>query len=153
MSNRANILQNIGLNSFVTLFNTVFPLVLIPVITTRLRPEDIGYIFFLDTTAKYLSIFALIGIPIYGVRELSKAKNLSKKGNIFSELSLLSLGVSSAIILLIIAHALIMGAWSLYTIFLILLFLSYTFSFEWAMQGLEKFKQIVIRNFVLMPHQ
>ena len=101
MSNRANILKNIGLNSFVTFFNTAFPLLLIPIITSRLSPEDIGYIFFLDTTAKYLSIFALIGIPIYGVRELSKAKTLSTKANIFSELSLLSLGVSSTIILLI----------------------------------------------------
>lgn len=149
MSNRANILKNIGLNSFVTFFNTAFPLLLIPIITSRLSPEDIGYIFFLDTTAKYLSIFALIGIPIYGVRELSKAKTLSTKANIFSELSLLSLGVSSTIILLIIAHALIMGVWSLYTVLLIFLFLSYTFSFEWTMQGLEKFKQIAIRNFVL----
>ncbi|MGL5964679.1 MAG: oligosaccharide flippase family protein, partial [Fusobacteriaceae bacterium] len=90
----SNLAKNYLYNILGLLTGTLFPFITFPYISRVLMPEYLGKITFTQSLANYFITLALLGIPAYGIRELSRArissdkKEFSKK---FTELLLISL--------------------------------------------------------------
>lgn len=56
------------MNMLLTTSAFIFPLVTFPYITRVLLPEGNGKIAFANSVINYFSMFAMLGIPTYGIR-------------------------------------------------------------------------------------
>lgn len=74
-----NILKNIA--------NIIFPLITAPYVARVLNPDSLGLANFASTYAGFFVLVAALGIPNYGIREVSKRRESKKElSMVFSEL-------------------------------------------------------------------
>lgn len=146
---KKNFLYNILLN----ISSFIFPLITAPYISRVLEPEGVGLFNFSNTYAGYFCLFAALGIPIYGVREVAKVRD--KKSDIeklISEIMTIA-GFATFVvsILYIISLSLFEKLTSNYIIFFVAGFGIYftPFRISWVLQGLEQFKYITLRTLVI----
>ncbi|MGL4862404.1 MAG: flippase [Cetobacterium sp.] len=91
--------KNYSYNIIGLLTGMLFPFIIFPYISRILMPEYLGKISFTQSLTSYFIALALLGVPAYGIRELSRAKISEEKNEFskrFTELFLISL-VSSII--------------------------------------------------------
>ncbi len=146
----ADFKKNYIYNILLTLTNILFPIVTFPYVSRILGPQGIGTVQFVVSFAQYFALFAGLGIPIYGVREIAKYKNDKQLvSRTFSELIIIYFLTSlilSAIYLVVIFnfdHFAADRRLYLYAISLILFGFS---SIDWLYSGLEEFKLISLRS-------
>ena len=134
------------------ILNVVFPFITGIYVTHVLLPNSIGMVETAKNFVQYFVIFSFLGIPTYGLREISKNRN--NKSNInktYSELMIIN--CISTIIFIVIYLFMIFFIescrkyLSLYLIVGISLVLN-LFNNSWLYEGLEEFKYISLRNFV-----
>jgi O-antigen/teichoic acid export membrane protein len=131
----------------------IFPLITFPYASRILGPRGIGAVNFIDSLTQYFLLFAALGVPIYGVREIAKVKDERDALNkTFSEIFIIhicSTGIFSVlyiglILLIPMLHA------QLDLVFIGLLILAFGFlSLEWFFQGMEKFSYITKRTLLV----
>lgn len=146
----SNIKKNFIYQLILTLFNVIFPIIIMPYVLRVLGPSNIGLYTFFDSFAYFFLLFGLFGIPTYGFRELGKYRNDSLNQSIvYNELfsiGLITNALSSLlyfIIIVILYHnnsqnitiAIIIGVRLIFNIF----------SAEWVFQGIEKFSVITTK--------
>lgn len=103
----SKMLKNYMLNMIMTITGILFPMITFPYISRVLMPEYIGKITFAQSIIFYFTTLALLGIPIYGIRELSKErKNLDRFKKILTELLLIGIigSLISFILVLIVIN-------------------------------------------------
>ena len=130
--------------------NIVFPL-LTGIYSARiLTPDSIGMVESARNLVQYFVILSFLGIPTYGLREISKYKNDKKELNkIYSEL--MTINFISTLFFLVIYLILIFGVSKysgniiLYLLVGMLIFLNF-FNNSWLYEGLEEFQYISLRN-------
>ena len=66
---------NAVLNVMKTVLSLVFPLITFPYITRVLLPEGNGKIAFANSVINYFSMFAMLGIPTYGIRACAQVRD------------------------------------------------------------------------------
>lgn len=99
--------KNYGYNIIGLFTGVLFPFLIFPYVSRILMPEYLGKITFVQSISNYFLTFALFGIPVYGIRELSRARVSEEKEKVFSktftELFLISIVGSfiSAILMMI----------------------------------------------------
>ena len=145
--------KNIFYNVLLAISQVLFPLITFPYLARTLGPEHIGVINFAESFAKYFILLAALGIPIYGVREIAKyAKDKVVLTKTFVEIFLINL----------------LGTFLLAFVFLGLIyfipqlqiekelfywalgyFILQVFQLEWFFSGMNQFKFIAIRSFVI----
>lgn len=92
-----SISKNYLLNVIMTITGILFPMITFPYISRILMPEYVGKIAFAQSIVFYFTTLALLGIPIYGMRELSRVKR--EKENFEKILTeLLVIGVIGSVI-------------------------------------------------------
>lgn len=149
MSIKKNIIYNIVLN----IANVVFPFITVPYISRILGPEGVGISSFAITYAEYFGLFAALGIPMYGIREIAKVRDdKSLLNKVFSELfviNILSVLAFSIIYITSISFVKQLNEQKeiLYAAGAIL-YLSF-FSIDWFFSGLENFKLITLRSIII----
>jgi O-antigen/teichoic acid export membrane protein len=131
----------------------MFSLVILPYITRVLGPVGVGRVSFVDSATQYFIIFASLGIPVYGVREVAKYKSDKQVlSRLFSELVVV-LFFSTVILsvvylfLIFVVNDFKADKYLFYLGVVQLLFSS--FIFDWLYQGLENFKYIALRTFFI----
>jgi len=62
-------------NIVLTLSNLLFPMLIFPFIARIIGPEGLGRVSFATNLALVFITFAQIGIPVYGIREISKNRD------------------------------------------------------------------------------
>ena len=67
-----SIKRNFAYNVLLNLSKVIFPLITAPYISRVLEPDGIGLVNFANTYAGYFALFAVLGIPTYGIREVAK---------------------------------------------------------------------------------
>ena len=143
---------NVILNTFKNIISVIVPLGSFIYVSRIIGPEGIGKVVFAQSFVNYFLIFAVIGIPVYGVREISKVRNnhllLQQRFNeIFFINTLFTLIAFLAFVLMLfynpeIAKNKIILLYSLNLFFLL-------FSVEWFYQGLEDYFFITIRSIII----
>jgi O-antigen/teichoic acid export membrane protein len=146
---KSNFLFNVAL----TVSNLLFPLISFPYVSRIIGPHGIGKVQFLMTFAQYFVLFASLGIPIYGIREVAKrGNNRHELSKLFSELFVINI-ISS--ILMILVYCLVIFSFNkfqkeidLYLITGLVILLGFT-TIDWFYSGLEEFKFITIRSIII----
>jgi O-antigen/teichoic acid export membrane protein len=127
----------------------LFPIISIPYATRILGPKELGTFAYTNSILQYFLVFAILGISIYGQKEISKIKNdralLSK--TFFGVLSL-NILCSLTVFILLLGYIFFFAQYK--SIFLIqsLILLCSALDISWFYQGLEKFHINLYRNVV-----
>lgn len=133
------------------LINVIYPLITATYVSRILKPSGIGEVTFVQNIVIFLVACALLGIPNYGVREISKAQTKKEENKIFSELlaiNFISTTIISFCYYSIINFFNININTKLFNIEGIILLLNY-FNVDWFYQGKEEFKYITIRSAIV----
>lgn len=140
---KKNFLYNVLLN----ISSIIFPLVTSPYVARVLEPDGIGLYNFANTYANYFALVALLGMPIYGVREVAKVRDeKALLTNLISQLMTISIISTCLITAFYVLSIWIVGQLSEnYIIFLLAGFAIYLapFKINWFYQGLEEFSYIL----------
>lgn len=151
--NLKSIKVNYFYNTILTLSNLLFPMITFPFIARIIGPEGLGKVSFASNLALYFITFAQVGIPVYGIREISKNRdNLEIRSKVFSELLIIN-AITVIIALffyggLFIFNSKMQSDQALYFIAGISIFIS-MFSIDWLYSGLEEYKYIAIRSLIV----
>lgn len=140
-------------NLLLTLVSLIFPILSFPYAAKILGPIGIGKIQFIISFAQYFALFAALGIPIYGIREIAKIHHDKEMLNkTFSELFVIYfltsifIGFLYFILIITVPKFCLDFRFYLYALSIILLGFS---SFDWFYSGLEEFKIIALRSVVI----
>jgi len=149
MSIKKNFLHNI----LYILSNILFPIISFSYTARVLGPDGIGKVQFVITFAQYFVMVAALGIPVYGIREVAKARGdklqLSK---LCSELLVINI-ISSALLLVVYFVVVFSVGWfkqdiSFYLFGGLLILFGFS-TLDWFYVGLEKFSFLSIRSVII----
>lgn len=146
-----NLIKNYLYNLGFTIYNLLVPMIILPYISRVLGKENIGINSFVFSLNQYFIFFANLGILLYGSREVAFVRSDKKKlSETILDLFLLKF-ISSMVTLgvyIIFIHfqeVNLKKYMYLYSINII----STVFDITWIFQGLEDFKKVAIRNFII----
>jgi len=145
--------KNFFYNGLLLLSNLLFPIVSFAYASRILGPAGIGKVQFVVTFATYFVVVAQLGIPVYGMREVAKARGDKKKlDKLFSELLFINL-LSSLSMSVIYGILIFSIGWfhnSLdYYLLGGLLILSGFSVLDWFYMGMEQFRFLSLRSIVI----
>jgi O-antigen/teichoic acid export membrane protein len=128
-----------------------FPVIATPYVSRILGVENIGIVNFAVTYASYFALFAALGIPKYGIREIAKYNNGNpeKRHQVFSELftiNILSTVVFSAVYLLTVFSVPALYQERTFLLITGISVFSAPLNLDWFFSGREKFKLVMIRS-------
>ena len=143
---KKNFLYNILLN----ISKVIFPLITAPYVSRVLEPDGVGLFNFANTYANYFALFAALGIPLYGIREIAKVKDDQKEQTKFvSEIISISAVVTFICTVLFFLSLLFVPQLSAnYLIFIVAGIALYItpFHIDWYFSGMEEFGYITFRS-------
>ena len=79
LSKQVSIKKNFIMNAFLTMSSFIFPLITFPYVSRVLLPSGMGKVSFATSLISYFSIFAQLGIPIYGIRTCARVRDDKEK--------------------------------------------------------------------------
>ena len=134
-------------------FNLVLPLLVTPYLYRILSPETIGQVEYSTSIFGYFSLFGVLGIYNYGLREVSKNIDRQEKvKSIYANLFLigcLSNFIVACIYLLFIRLSFYSSPMYLLLLITSLNFISNIFYTEWINEAFEDFKFIAIKTIII----
>lgn len=148
-----NTSKNIFYNVLLAISQVLFPLITFPYLARTLGPEHIGIINFAESFAKYFTLLAALGIPIYGVREVAKyAKDKLFLSKTFLEIFLINV-IGTFLLAFIFAGLIyfvpLLQAEKELFYWVLGYFVLQVFQLEWFFTGMNQFKFIAIRSFII----
>ena len=151
--NQKTLTFNAGMNLISQLSGVLFPLVTFPYISRILLPEGLGRVNFAQALVGYFMMFASMGIPLYGIREVAKCRDYRDK------LSTLAAELFFLRIVTVILSCVAFGIFMYFSekaledpaLFLIcsIPLLIVPISFDWVFSGTEEFSYVAIRTLVI----
>jgi O-antigen/teichoic acid export membrane protein len=144
-------------NYIISLLSTIifflFSLILLSHVYKILGPEVIGKINFVNSFISYFILFSSFGIPVYGIKLISKKKNnFSTLNKAFSELFFIGFFLSIVSIFLFFIFINVFKVSGDYFLVSIIFSLTVMFNFlsiDWFFVGLEDYYFVSIRNIVV----
>lgn len=147
---KGTIKKNYFYNVLYQLLIIILPIITTPYIARTLGAEGNGIYGYTLSIVTYFILFGSFGISIYGQREIAYVQGDAKKrSSILFELCiirLITMILSSLVFYFIFCRN---GLYSIYYKILLLEMLANILDISWFYQGMEDFKKIVIRNFVI----
>ncbi|MFP3154179.1 flippase [Lachnospiraceae bacterium ZAX-1] len=96
-----SIKHNFALNSILQIASVLFPLISFPYVSRVLLPEGTGKVTLATAVVSYFSMFAMMGIPTYGIRVCAQVRNdkvkLSKAAHEILMLNMLIATITSGV--------------------------------------------------------
>lgn len=140
---------NAAFNAAYKAISVVFPLIVSVYVSRILMPAGVGEVQFASSLASYFVTFAALGLPSYGVREVSRARQRGDLDMVFSELFILNAisSLASAVIYCLMVCSIYGSSQSfvLHIVFVSQIALN-LFNIDWFYQGLEEFAFIAVRS-------
>ena len=142
--------KNVAYNTILTVSNVAFPIVTTPYVSRVLGVENIGIVSFAMTYASYFALFAALGIPMYGMREIARLNDdEAERGRVFSEL--FAINCLSTVVCSVAYLATVFAVPALYEEKTFLLIAGTSvffvpFGTDWFFAGRERFRLITIRS-------
>ena len=148
-----NTSKNILYNVLLAISQMLFPLITFPYLARTLGPEHIGVINFAESFAKYFILLAALGIPIYGVREVAKYAHdklfLSKTFFEIFVINLIGTFLLAIVFIGLIHFVPLLQAEKELFYWALGYFMLQVFQLEWFFTGMNQFKFIAIRSFII----
>lgn len=145
---KKNFIYNILLN----ISKVIFPLVSAPYVARVLEPDGVGLFNFANTYAYNFALFAALGIPLYGMREIAKIQTKEDKEKFVSEM--ISTSFFSMILFLVfyvLSLIFVDKVHENYVYFLIsgIYFYVTPLRIDWFYYGIEEFRYITLRSLLI----
>lgn len=145
--------KNIAYKGLLTFSNYIFGLITFPYVTRVLGPSNFGLTDFALNTVDYFLLFATLGINAIGTREIAFVKNDNiNRNKVYSRLFGMNASLTFLVLLIYLLcicfvpqfrmHKELFWIGSAKIIFMV-------FAVEWLYTGLEEFKYIAIRSFLI----
>lgn len=151
--NRKSIKVNAILNVLKSTMSVIFPLITYPYVLRVLGAEGIGKVNYSNSLISYFSMFAMLGISTYGVREGAKIRNSKAKINQFVRevftINIISTLLSYCVLLFVIANVEKLKSYSVLIIIQSLTILFTTFGLDWINIIYEDYLFTTIRGFII----
>ncbi len=145
-----SIKKNFLMNCILTASTFLIPLITTPYVTRILQPKGIGIVTYAQSTANIFLLFAMLGIPTYGIKVVSQHRDSREElsQRVF-EIFIINIIMCllTIIVYCLYMHNLEHEEKSIYMIFGVML-LSNPIGVEWLYKGLEKYTYITIRTLV-----
>lgn len=129
----------------------ILPLITAPYISRVLQEEALGIHTYTLSIAYYFTLFSLLGIPNYGVRQIARVReNRDKLSVEFISIYLLQLIVASFVLLCYFGYVFFISN-DLFSVKMIqsIIVVSFVFDISWFFFGIENFKLTVTRNIII----
>lgn len=145
--------KNVALNTLRTVTGLLFPIITFPYTSRVLGPEGVGKIQFATSFVGYFTMLAAFGIPLYGIRQIAKARdNRVLLGETAQEL--LFLNVCNALVMMLVLYCIVpfhpklANERMLFSIASCSILLS-ALGMEWLYQGEENYAYITVRSLIV----
>ena len=126
----------------------ITPLITASYLARVLGADNIGVFSFTESIVSYFELFAIMGISVYGHREISfHQDNVIERTKAFWNTKITSLAISGTVLVVYIVFAAYMNS-VLYWIFTMAIIATMV-DVTWFFQGMEEFGRIVLRNVIL----
>lgn len=147
-----SIKKNFIFNVLLTVSSFIFPIITFPYISRVLGPAGTGQYNFASSVVNYFSMFAMLGIPTYGIRACAKARDDREKlSKVVSELFFISIITTALVCICFIFAVLCVDKLYRYRSLLFVIGFSMVlnvFGMEWAFKGLEQYSYITTRSII-----
>ena len=149
--------QSVKVNYILNLINTgtqmLFPLITFPYVCRVIEADGIGQINFFQSIISYISLFTCLGIPMYAIREIARNRSDVVQMNrtameILLLHSMLTLVGYAIVAILCLTVPQIQVNIPLFLILSLTIFFT-AIGCEWFYRGIEDFKYITIRGFII----
>ena len=122
----------------------ILPIITVPYVTRIFTSEDLGNYGFYNSIVSYFSLFAMLGIGIYGTKQIATARDVSST---FWNIYVIQVAASilSLLVYIIVIYSIPQMSGIIPLILGITLF-SKMIDISWLFAGKEDFKKIILRN-------
>lgn len=145
-----SIVKNSFFYMIYNLLNMLFPFVISIYVSHILTPVSIGEVDYARNIVSYFSILAFLGIPTYGLREISRIRNDTDELNkVYSELFTINLITTIVFSSLYFIYVFVFCRESIVLYLVVgIIVVANAINISWLYEGLEEFQFISIRNAV-----
>lgn len=144
------VLKNYLYNLSYQILAIFVPLITTPYVSRVLGAKGVGIFSYTHSIVHYFIIFGCLGLNLYGQREIAYVQHdRDKRDKVFWELVLFRIiTVSISLLIFFFAFA-FRGKYATYFLIMCLDILASMVDISWFFQGIEDFKKIVARNFII----
>ena len=141
------VIKNYLYNLSYQILTIILPIITVPYVTRIFTSEDLGNYVFYSSIVNYFSLFAMLGVAVYGTKQIAAASDVSSTfWNIYAIQLIASL---LALIAYVIAVISIPNMGGIIPIILGVVLFSKMIDISWLFAGKEDFKKITLRNTVV----
>ena len=141
------VIKNYSYNLSYQILTIILPIITVPYVTRIFTSEDLGNYVFYSSIVNYFSLFAMLGVAVYGTKQIAAASDVSST---FWNIYVIQLIAS---LLALIAYVLVVGIipnmGGIIPIILGVVLFSKMIDISWLFAGKEDFKKITLRNTVV----
>lgn len=152
MRKKHSVKFNFIMNFILTASAFIFPLITFPYATRILLPEGTGRVAFATSVVSYFTMFAMLGIPTYGVRACAKVKDDKEElSRTVQEIMIINLIMTSVTYLVFFIALFKVDRFQQDQPLLFVCSFSiilHTMGVNWLYQGLEEYAYITIRSLI-----
>lgn len=144
------VIKNYFYNLSYQILLILVPLITTPYVSRVLGAKGVGTFSYTNSIVQYFIIFGCIGLNLYGQREIAYVQHQKQdRSKVFTELLVLRFFSISISLLLFFLTVVQSDKYGIVYLIMSLDVLASMFDISWFFQGIEDFKKIVIRNFVV----
>ena len=141
------VIKNYLYNLSYQILAIILPLITIPYVTRVFTSEDLGNYVFYNSIVNYFSLFAMLGVGIYGTKQIAAASDVNRTfWNIYAIQLITSLLTFTTYVLVVIS---IPNMGGIIPIILGVVLFSKMIDISWLFTGKEDFKKITLRNIIV----
>ena len=144
--------KNFIFNSIYSVSAFIFPLITYPYISRVVQPSGVGAVSFATTFISYFNMFAQLGIPTYGIKQVAKVRDSQEELNrtvkeIFSINVITTVVAYVFLVISLLCIEKIRSDRVLIAIISTTILLN-TVGMEWLYKGIEKYQYIATRSLI-----
>lgn len=138
------VIKNYLYNLSYQILTIILPIITVPYVTRIFTSEDLGNYGFYNSIVSYFSLFAMLGIGIYGTKQIAAARDVSST---FWNIYVIQVAASilALLVYIIVIYSIPQMSGIIPLILSITLF-SKMIDISWLFTGKEDFKKITLRN-------
>lgn len=142
--------SNVIYNMLFQIFTTCLPVITTPYLSRTLGLHQSGVYSFVETIVTLFTVFGAIGTSLYGCRKIAYERDDKEKlSQATYEIIILKLLLLIPVLAIYILIFCLTGEYSIYFIINILTVIGSAIELSWFFNGVEDFKLVTIRNFII----
>ena len=141
------VIKNYLYNLSYQILTIILPIITVPYVTRIFTSEDLGNYGFYNSIVSYFSLFAMLGIGVYGTKQIAAASDVSSTFWNIYVIQLIASILAMAVYIIAIFSIPQMGG--IIPLIVGITLFAKMIDISWLFSGKEDFKKITIRNIVV----